>query len=94
MGRTDLWQFELLAGRAAEMFAVCAGKRRVVVKSACIAYRCDGFALQDLFPCQQKPLGRQIISDGISGCLFKRVHQMIPAQIEMFRKKINGDVIG
>ena len=46
-----------------------------------------------LISCQQKALRGQIVSDRITGFFLEGMHEMIPAQIEMFGKKVDGDVI-
>ena len=75
------------------MFAVCPGKGGIIVKTTGITGGGDGFPLGDLISCQQKALRGQIVSDRITGFFLEGMHEMIPAQIEMFGKKVDGDVM-
>ena len=75
------------------MFAVCPGKGGIIVKTTGITGGGDGFPLGELISCQQKALRGQIVSDRITGFFLEGMHEMIPAQIEMFGKKVDGDVI-
>ena len=68
------------------MFAVCPGKGGIIVKTTGITGGGDGFPLGDL-------IRGQIVSDRITGFFLEGMHEMIPAQIEMFGKKVDGDVI-
>lgn len=51
----------------------------------------DSPGRSDLLPA--KALRGQIVSDRITGFFLEGMHEMIPAQIEMFGKKVDGDVI-
>ena len=68
-------------------------KGGIIVKTTGITGGGDGFPLGDLISCQQKALRGQIVSDRITGFFLEGMHEMIPAQIEMFGKKVDGDVI-
>ena len=60
----------------AEVFFVCAGKRRIVLKTAGIADLRDRRAGRDQFFGEEQPFGVQIIPNRIAGLFLEAVHQI------------------
>ena len=75
----------------AKAFFIGAGEGRVVFKSTFIADICDRSAGKDHFAGKEKPFGRQIASNAITGLFPERMHQVIAAQVESGREIVNGD---
>lgn len=77
----------------AKVFFVCAGKCRIVLKTAGIADLGDRRAGGDHFFGEEQPFGVQIIPDRIASLFLKAVHQIGTAQEKVAADIINGNII-